>query len=490
MKYQCPFCHEYDINEKNEEYFCNNCSKKISKDEIIHIKNINNAKNGQFNCPGCGSSEVMYSKKNKALECKYCGYLFNEKTDDDNKIKKLKGIIKTKGSIDYDETVDNLVVIKCDGCGAEVVIDINDKPVARCQWCHSILTLNDIAETGRAPDKILPFKLSREEAVSKMKEFLQQGRMNYFANEKFKNGVTVDNIMGVYMPYLQVDVNAHAALKGIGKHIINYKKSKKKKKYNIEIYDIEREFDLYVDDLIFESNTERKDLECDARTNNIINAVLPFDTENALKYTGNYLIGFNSEKRNLNQNDFRDEIEKKIIDISKEPLKKDSNFYNDGIEWKECNTKIVGSKWISIFLPIWLYSFQENQDDRKILHYIAVNGRTGKVMGSAPIDIDNTKKSNIAMLFAFGCILLPFVLILVSIILTTFKHAYLIILALIILIILLILLGVVALKTNYKSAIVLLRNKNAKFDYAKRTNKSFSHIVKNDKKINVTQELR
>ena len=490
MKYQCPFCHKYDINEKNEEYLCNSCKKTIPKDEIIHIININNVKNGQYNCPSCGSSEVLYSNKYKALECKYCGYLFNDKPNDDNKIKKLKGLTKAKGSIDIDKNANNLVVIKCDGCGSEVVIDINDKPVARCQWCHSILALNDISETGYSPDKILPFKLSKEEAVSKMKDFLKQRNFGYFANKDFKNGITIENISGVYLPYLAVDVNAHAKLKGVGKHIVDYKKRSKKQKYSIETYDIEREYDIYVDDLIFESNTERKDLESDTRANNIINAVLPFDTENAVKYTGNFLVGFNSEKRDMNKDDYQKEFEDKVNDIAKQPLRDDRNFYNDGINWQECDTDIIGSKWVSIYLPIWLYSFQEEKNGQKILHYIAVNGRTGKTMGSAPIDEKTTKISGIVLLFALCCIFAPVIVVFIISIIFLVQNAYLALAIIICFLLAVFFIGKAALKTNNRGTIKMLRNKDAKFDYGKRTNKSFSHIVKSDKKVGVTEEYR
>jgi len=36
-----------------------------------------------------------------------------------------------------------------------------------------------------------------------------------------------------------------------------------------------------------------------------------------------------------------------------------------------------------MYLPVWLYSYQE--PGSKMLHYIAVNGRTGETMGSIPV---------------------------------------------------------------------------------------------------------
>lgn len=46
-----------------------------------------------------------------------------------------------------------------------------------------------------------------------------------------------------------------------------------------------------------------------------------------------------------------------------------------------------GQRWVSAYLPVWLYSYyQEKKDGRSMVHYVAVNGRTGSVMGSVPIN--------------------------------------------------------------------------------------------------------
>ena len=41
------------------------------------------------------------------------------------------------------------------------------------------------------------------------------------------------------------------------------------------------------------------------------------------------------------------------------------------------------TRWVSMYLPVWLYSYY--QEDSKMLHYIAVNARTGETMGSIPV---------------------------------------------------------------------------------------------------------
>jgi hypothetical protein len=38
-----------------------------------------------------------------------------------------------------------------------------------------------------------------------------------------------------------------------------------------------------------------------------------------------------------------------------------------------------------MYLPVWLYSYYHEKGGNSMVHYIAVNGRTGEVMGSVPV---------------------------------------------------------------------------------------------------------
>ena len=54
--------------------------------------------------------------------------------------------------------------------------------------------------------------------------------------------------------------------------------------------------------------------------------------------------------------------------------------YDRGVRWEEESLDVHGTRWVATYLPVWLYSYQ--QPGSGMLHYIAVNGRTGETMGS------------------------------------------------------------------------------------------------------------
>ncbi len=148
------------------------------------------------------------------------------------------------------------------------------------------------------------------------------------------------------------------------------------------MYQVERHVDFTVDDLPLESSRERANLDTKVNTNNIINAILPFDTKNAVKWNASYLRGCSSEKRNLDVEQMQPALADHLLSIARAQVEASVRRYDRGVHWEQEGLKVHGSRWVSMYLPVWLYSYQQPGG---MLHYIAVNGRTGETMGSVPI---------------------------------------------------------------------------------------------------------
>jgi hypothetical protein len=58
------------------------------------------------------------------------------------------------------------------------------------------------------------------------------------------------------------------------------------------------------------------------------------------------------------------------------------------VRWEQERLDVEGTRWVSMYLPVWLYSYfqKDANGGAGLLHYIAVNARTGETMGSIPID--------------------------------------------------------------------------------------------------------
>ena len=72
------------------------------------------------------------------------------------------------------------------------------------------------------------------------------------------------------------------------------------RRYDADVYHVERDFDIFINDLTVESSQDKLNHKSNDKTNNIINAIMPFDVENCVKWNANYLRGYSSEKRDTN----------------------------------------------------------------------------------------------------------------------------------------------------------------------------------------------
>lgn len=344
---------------------------------------------GQDKCPKCGATDISLNAQTGLLRCNFCRYEFKpEKVEGlETDITKLEGEIVGSGTQDIDESSKDMVTIKCTSCGAEVVIDTSETTQARCHWCRNYLSINEQIPNGAVPDVVLPFKLKKDEARQEIEKFVKNRK--FYAHPKFKQEFTTENIMGVYLPYMVVDVNSHAYFSGQGEHekrrYTRGSDDNKRTYYDADLYDVEREFDLTIEGLTVESSSDKINKNSSNKTNNIINSIMPFDIENCVKYNSNYLRGYTSEKRDMDIDDLRQIVDKQSKDVARFAANDTLKQYDRGVRWKTENLNVKGKQWKTAYLPVWLYSYQEKKGDKSILHYVAVNARTKETMGSVPI---------------------------------------------------------------------------------------------------------
>ena len=364
--------------------------------------------NGQNKCPKCGSTEISNVPQTDKLRCNFCRHEFEVKKAEHNNITELKGTTISSGASNIQADSKDMITLKCESCGAEVVIDTSQNLQAKCHWCRNVLSLNSQIPNGAVPDVVLPFFITKEDAEKTIRDFVK--KRSFFANPKFKKEFTTENINGVYFPYMVVDVNAHSKLSGEGEHLtkIHRASEKKDERYDAEAFKVEREFDIIIDDLTIESSKDKLNTKNETNTNNVINAIMPFDMVNCVKWDANYLKGYTSEKRDVNVQELSGILEEQAKNISKFSCNDTLQYYDRGVRWDEEQLDIKGQDWKAALLPVWLYSYMEIKKGKKLLHYVAVNARTKEVMGSVPINMPKLFIISAIIEIIFIC-LIPYV---------------------------------------------------------------------------------
>jgi ribosomal protein S27E len=351
------------------------------------------ATDGLTKCPRCGATEISLNTASGSLRCHFCRFEWQatnalELWGLDGPIGELQGLVLGSGASQIEST-DDVRTFKCSACGADVVIDTGHSTQARCHWCRNVLSMNQQIPNGAVPDMILPFSLPKEAAVEKIRTFVK--KRQFFAHPRFKKEFAPENVMGVYLPYMVIDVNAKVAMSGVGEHEARRYTVKvgdsRETRYDVEVYQVARQFTLHVNDLTVESSSSRLDQRTSENTNNIINSIMPFDTANSVRYDANYLAGFTMERRDTDYDRLLPLTQVQAGDIARYQANSTLQYYDRGVRWDHEQLDVVGQRWVSAYLPVWLYSYYERKKNgSSFLHYVAVNGRTGETMGSVPIN--------------------------------------------------------------------------------------------------------
>lgn len=347
---------------------------------------------GVNRCPRCGSTDIQQRPSTGMLICLFCRHEWNEAAAEetlagDLPISDLRGTVMGSGATDIDAAANDVLTLKCGGCGSEVVVNTAAAMSARCHWCRHTLTVNNQVPNGAVPDAVLPFALTHGQAVEAIRAFAKKRRT--FAHRQFLAEFTPENVTGVYLPYMVIDANASADVWGHGEVLIrSYTRGSGDDEttyYDADVYQVQRHVDFTADDLTIESSAERAHMNAFVNTNNVINTILPFDTKNAVRWNASYLTGFTSEKRDQNIEGIQPVLEHQLMSIARSEVLASVKSYGRGVRWEHERLEMHGTRWHAMYLPVWLYSYYHEEKGRGMVHYIAVNGRTGETMGSVPV---------------------------------------------------------------------------------------------------------
>jgi hypothetical protein len=349
-------------------------------------------RDGLNHCPRCGATEVQPRLGSDRLICLYCRHEWAPTRVEETfglgeGIADLEGMQIASGARDIAADAASLRSFKCGGCGAEVVINTNTAMTARCHWCRHVLGVNEQIDNGAVPDAVLPFHIRKDDAVARIHQFVNKRRL--FALKAFKDGFSPENVVGVYLPYMVVDARGSADAAGCGEiQTRSYTRGQGKSKttyYDADVWRVQRHLDFTVDDLTLESSARRGNLDTGSNTNNVINTILPFDTKNAVKWNASYLVGYTSEKRDRDVQHLMPRLHEQMLSVARAQMQPSVRRYDRGVRWERERMDLKGTRWVSMYLPVWLYAYHQPGPGGGLLHYIAVNGRTGETMGSVPV---------------------------------------------------------------------------------------------------------
>lgn len=314
-------------------------------------------------CANCGS-ELFFDPKSKGLKCNSCGSIFNFPITVSNEKHDLN---LSKQSFDTDNWAEENKMVKCQTCGATVVVN-GLALTQECPYCGSkyVIEINNIP--GLKPDCVIPFKFDKEEACRIFKEGIKK---KFFVPSKLKKTFKAESIKGIYIPSFSFDGDTSSSYNGVLTRTKTVTDSKGRTRTEVKSFNISGTYDYDYKNILVES--------CTQIDTNQFNSVLPYNLAESCLFDNNFLRGYYVE----HYNDSLDKCYDQANDIVKSSIRSGilSQYTYDGVQYLNIDTDYDNEKYNYQLLPLYYVNFVYRNKN----YCTIMNGQTGKIGKGLPI---------------------------------------------------------------------------------------------------------
>lgn len=311
-----------------------------------------------YKCPNC-TATLKFNPTNQKWDCEYCRSSFNLEDLAINDTKYKRENVKPLKGLD---------VYSCKNCGAEIMAD-NNTVATFCVYCKSTAIIKDRLIDAYEPDKIIPFKKTKEDAI---KAFKKSGIKKLLMPKEFSDPKNIEEIKGVYIPFWLFDVECNgsvdiSATKVTHWSSFNYNYTK------TDHYKVGRSGQSFFDNIPVDASKKFDDA--------VMNSIEPYDYNGLKDFNYGYLSGFLAEKYDIDDEEISyiasGRARSSMLDYLKDDVK---GYATSVVTSSDIDTKV--SKGQYVLLPVWMLNIKYKDKFRTF----AMNAQTGKMIGDIPID--------------------------------------------------------------------------------------------------------
>lgn len=255
----------------------------------------------------------------------------------------------------------------CNNCGA-ILITEAETTATSCNFCGAGVVIADRLSGHLAPAKVIPFTISKEQAMEAFKKWCKKG---FFTPTEFMTADRIKSITGMYVPFWLYDLNSSIQVNAVGTKVRKYTRGD----YiytETNYYDIFRDINLDYVKVPVDASEKMND--------DIMDKLEPFPYDQLKEFKTPYLVGYIAEKYNFTDDELLPRAKNKISTNIDSYIRSTLSGYNSlTYQDKKINTQNLKSHYT--LLPVWMVSYDYKQSE----HTFAMNGQTGKIVGKPPI---------------------------------------------------------------------------------------------------------
>ncbi len=345
-----------------------------------------------YQCPSC-TGPLHFSGASGRLECEYCGAsydvaeieaLYAEKEKKAAEAQQAteeggagQGAPAADGGAwdtsdfceDWGAEGDGMRAYGCPSCGAELICE-ESTAATSCPYCGNPTVVPGQFSGALRPDFIVPFKLSKEDAVKALKSHYKG---KFFLPKSFTGENHVQEIRGIYVPFWMFDGEAE------GDAHYEAARSRTYRSGDYEItetkhYDVYRAGAVTFEKVPVDASSKMPDDHMDS--------IEPYDYAGLKPFSTAYLPGFLADKYDVTVEESHDRADGRCSASLEGALRRTTTAYDSCVPLRQ-DIRLRRGKVHYALLPVWMLHTKWNGKD----FLFAMNGQTGKLVGDLPTDM-------------------------------------------------------------------------------------------------------
>ncbi|MCU9615334.1 TFIIB-type zinc ribbon-containing protein [Caldibacillus lycopersici] len=306
-----------------------------------------------YKCPNCGD-DMVFDSESGMLSCHSCGRKDNIENFSEEYITTAFSDGEAK---EY----------QCENCGAVLITDA-DTTATTCSFCGAGVVLADRLSGTLAPTKVIPFSISKEEAIQAFHAWCKKGLLT---PKGFMSADRIKSITGMYVPFWFYDLNSDIKVQAVGTKVRHY--SRGEYDYTETLYfEVFRDITLDYVKVPVDASEKMHD--------ELMDRLEPYHYDQLKDFKTPYLAGYIAEKYNYDANELLPRAKAKVADYIESFIQSTMAGYT-GVNYRKKEISTEKTQSFYVLLPVWMVSY----DYQKAEHIFAMNGQTGKVVGKPPI---------------------------------------------------------------------------------------------------------
>ncbi|MCL1880909.1 MAG: hypothetical protein FWF76_01885 [Oscillospiraceae bacterium] len=331
----------------------------------------------QYKCPNC-SANLEFKAETQDFRCAYCDSVFSSEQLAEIYPQKEEHVLdqieppKTEEELALErEFGECSALYNCPSCGAAVITD-DHTSATHCTYCLSPVILTGRLSGEYKPSKLIPFKVTKEKAVGKFKEYCK-GR--WFLPKDFRSGAHLHEMNAIYVPYWISDCTACGSITANCKRVRSWVAGEFKFTETKEFIAV-RDGSMNFSGIPHDASTRANEV--------LMECIEPFNYDETTDFKMSYLSGYIAEKYDVTKEQVYPRVQKRAVRSATDTMLATIKGYST-VNITSNTLDIGQNKWSHYLMPVWFLTYKHNYKGKETFYHFAVNGQTGKFMGDLPI---------------------------------------------------------------------------------------------------------